>query len=165
MAFLDEFSCYGEKVVVVPQDEYGPLDLASWLPAEGSTVYCCGPEPLLEAVGRWCRNRQAGALRTERFVAERRDPVDDRSFEVSFARSGGSVTVPPGVSVLDAVRQAGIGVLSSCAQGLCGTCETAVLEGVPEHRDSILDDSERQRGDCMFVCVSRSRTRRLVLDL
>ncbi|MCP9965226.1 2Fe-2S iron-sulfur cluster-binding protein [Actinomadura madurae] len=56
-------------------------------------------------------------------------------------------------------------VLSSCRQGLCGTCETPVLEGEPDHRDSILDDGEREAGDCMFVCVSRSRSDRLVLDL
>jgi ferredoxin len=55
--------------------------------------------------------------------------------------------------------------LSSCRQGTCGTCETGVLAGEPDHRDSILDDAERAAGDCMFVCVSRARTDRLVLDL
>ena len=59
----------------------------------------------------------------------------------------------------------GVEVLSSCRQGTCGTCETTVLEGIPDHRDSILDDAERAAGDCMFICVSRAVSDRLVLDL
>jgi ferredoxin len=69
------------------------------------------------------------------------------------------------VTVLDAVRAAGAQVLSSCQQGTCGTCETDVVQGVPDHRDSILGDAERAAGDCMFICVSRSCSDRLVLDL
>jgi ferredoxin len=63
------------------------------------------------------------------------------------------------------VEEAGVGVLSSCAEGTCGTCETAVLSGVPDHRDSVLTEEERQARDCMMICVSRSCTARLVLDL
>jgi len=63
------------------------------------------------------------------------------------------------------VEEAGVGVLSSCAEGTCGTCETAVLGGVPDHRDSVLTEEERRAGDCMMICVSRSCTERLVLDL
>jgi ferredoxin len=84
---------------------------------------------------------------------------------VELARSGVSVTVPVGTSVLDAVAGAGVEVLSSCRQGTCGTCETTVLAGRPEHRDAILEDHERAAADCMFVCVSRSLSDRLVLDL
>ncbi|MEB3371688.1 PDR/VanB family oxidoreductase [Saccharopolyspora mangrovi] len=157
MAFLDELT--DRRVVVAPQDETGLLDLPD--PGADCAVYCCGPEPLLEAAER----RYGPGLRTERFAAKSAGAVDDRPFRVELARSGSSVTVGPDVSVLEAVRGAGASVLSSCTQGLCGTCETAVLAGEPEHRDSILDDSERERGDCMFPCVSRARTDRLVLDL
>jgi ferredoxin len=73
--------------------------------------------------------------------------------------------VPPGRSILDVVDAAGVGVLSSCAEGTCGTCETGVLEGVPDHRDSVLTAEERQAGDCMMICVSRSVSPQLVLDL
>ncbi|HEV2537791.1 MAG TPA: 2Fe-2S iron-sulfur cluster binding domain-containing protein, partial [Streptosporangiaceae bacterium] len=66
---------------------------------------------------------------------------------------------------LDVVEEAGVGVLSSCAEGTCGTCETGVLSGLPDHRYSVLTDDERAAGDCMMVCVSRSCTARLVLDL
>lgn len=167
MAFLDELEPYGAKVAVVPQDEQGLLDLRAWLPGEdpATKVYCCGPAPLLEAVEERCAGWRRGLLRTERFAARESGAVRDEPFELELRRTGVTVAVPPSRSVLDAAGAAGASVLSSCRQGLCGTCETAVLDGVPDHRDSILDDDEREAGDCMFVCVSRSRSERLVLDL
>jgi ferredoxin len=87
------------------------------------------------------------------------------AFDVVLAQSGRTLTVPPDRSILSVLEQAGVGVLSSCAEGTCGTCETTVLEGLPEHRDSVLDDQERERNDCMMICVSRACSDRLVLDL
>jgi ferredoxin len=84
---------------------------------------------------------------------------------VELARTGRTLHVEPGTSVLQAVGAVGVEVLSSCRQGTCGTCETTVLTGRPDHRDSILDDDERAANDCMFICVSRSLDDRLVLDL
>ncbi|CAM5236937.1 Oxidoreductase OS=Streptomyces tendae OX=1932 GN=GUR47_02240 PE=4 SV=1 [Streptomyces tendae] len=89
----------------------------------------------------------------------------EAEFEVVLARSGRTVAVPPGVSVLAAVREAGVEVLYSCAEGTCGTCETEVVEGEPDHRDSVLTEEERAAGETMLVCVSRCRGPRLVLDL
>jgi ferredoxin len=91
--------------------------------------------------------------------------VREAAFEVELARKGITVSVTKDKSVLQAVNEAGVEVLSSCRQGTCGTCETGVLSGEPDHRDSVLDDDERAVGDCMFICVSRSRGDRLVLDL
>ncbi|HWG02972.1 MAG TPA: PDR/VanB family oxidoreductase [Trebonia sp.] len=170
MAFLDELAAYGERVIVRPQDEYGLLDLASVIddcrPAN-TRLYCCGPAPLLAAAESLCAGRPPGFLRAERFVApagstgpSRREP-----FEVELARTGRVVTVDPVVSVLDALARAGAPVLSSCQQGVCGTCEVPVLSGEVDHRDSLLDDDERVAGTCMFVCVSRARGDRLVLDI
>lgn len=168
MAFQDELARYPDRVRLVPQDEEGLLDIAGFLgePRADVRVYCCGPAPLLAALAvateRWPRH----AVRTERFVAaEVAAPARDTPFEIELARTGRTVAVGPRQSVLEAVRQAGVEVLSSCRQGVCGTCETGVLAGEPDHRDSILDDDERRAGDCMFVCVSRSRGERLVLDL
>jgi ferredoxin-NADP reductase len=164
MAFTAELARYGDRVTLAPQDETGLLDLAPVLDdlAEGTLVYCCGPGPLLDAVEERC---PAAALRVERFQPKERPAGGGEEFEVSLARSGLTVTVPAGVSVLDAVRAAGVEVLYSCTEGTCGTCETDVLEGTPDHRDSVLTEEERAAGDTMMICVSRCRGARLVLDL
>lgn len=169
MAFLDELAVYGERVVVAPQDEVGLLDLSTYLGAAGhdeTKVYVCGPGPLLNAVETLCSGWPVGKLRLERFVArEQSAPVRTQPFDIELARSEVTVTVTPDSSVLDAVQRAGVTVLSSCREGTCGTCETTVLAGEPDHRDSILDDDERDNAGCMFICVSRSCSDRLVLDL
>ncbi len=162
MAFLDELEPYGERVVIWPDDERGllPLDEILGDPADGVLVYCCGPEGLLAATEqRW---------HLERFTAKPQ-PVPaaggEAAFEVVCQRSGLTVTVPPGTSIIDALDEQGVSVLSSCLEGVCGTCETAVLEGIPDHRDSLLSEDEREANEYMMVCVSRSKSGRLVLDL
>ncbi|WP_420877302.1 PDR/VanB family oxidoreductase [Streptomyces neyagawaensis] len=169
MALREELSAaHGDRVHISPQDECGLLDLASWLdtPDPDTKVYCCGPAPLLAAVEQACAAWPSYSLRTERFSAGALpEPVHQRAFEVELRRTGRTVTVMPDTSVLHAVRQVGADVLSSCEQGTCGTCLTPVLEGTPDHRDSILADHERAANDCMLPCVSRSRGDRLVLDL
>ncbi|MEV1061864.1 PDR/VanB family oxidoreductase [Streptomyces sp. NPDC050263] len=164
MAFTEELAGYGDRVTVAPQDETGLLDLGSVLGTmpEGTLVYCCGPGPLLDAVEERC---PAGALHVERFQAKEQPAGEDGEFEVELAQSGHTLTVAPGVSVLDTVRAAGVEVLYSCAEGTCGTCETDVLEGEPEHRDSVLSPEEREAGETMMICVSRCRGKKLVLDL
>jgi ferredoxin-NADP reductase len=171
MAFLDALSALGGgELRIVPQDEAGLPDLASAfaaLPA-GAAAYCCGPSAMLDAalaVGE--RTRPDIPVRLERFVAPpaSADLSADQGFEVELARSGISLIVPPGVSVLDAVRAAIPGVMSSCEQGICSACETAVLDGVPDHRDSVLTAKERAANNYMMICVSRALTPRLVLDL
>jgi ferredoxin len=169
MAFVDELQQrYGDKVTVTPQDTHGLLDLASLLgtPRAHTLVYCCGPEPLLTAVEEHCAAWPAGALHVERFTPkEFGAPALPESFEIELARSGRVLDVPPDRSVLEVVEDAGVQILSSCREGTCGTCETGVLAGMPEHRDSLLTAEERAANDTMFLCVSRSRGPRLVLDL
>ena len=168
MAFLGELARYGNRVTVAPQDETGLLDLDSLLgtPQPGTLVYCCGPEPLLAAVEQRCHAWPSRSLHVERFSARPLTaPVRAEAFEVKLAQSELTLTIPPDRSILNVVEEAGVGVLSSCAEGTCGTCETAVLSGLPDHRDSVLTEEERRAGDCMMICVSRSCTARLVLDL
>ena len=164
MAMANELSQYGERVRFVHQDEHGLLDLdraLSDLPP-GTPVYCCGPEPLLDAV----ENRVRAGLHVERFAPrEREGDLDCTAFDVELLRSGLTLTVPPHKSILDVIEAAGVPVLSSCREGTCGSCETQVAAGEPDHRDDLLDDEERKRGDVMMICVSRSRSRRLVLEL
>ena len=92
-------------------------------------------------------------------------PGDDRAFEVELAGSGRVLTVPPGRSLLEVLEDAGAAPLSSCREGTCGTCETGVLAGVVDHRDSLLTDDERAAHGTRFVCVSRSAGPRLLLEL
>jgi ferredoxin len=121
---------------------------------------------LLAAVEERCHAWPPRSLRVERFSARPLTaPVRAEAFEVELAASELTLTIPPDRSILDVVEEAGVGVLSSCAEGTCGTCETTVLGGVPDHRDSVLTQQERRTGDCMMICVSRSCTERLVLDL
>jgi ferredoxin-NADP reductase len=168
MAFTDELARYGDHVLLRPQDEHGLLDLAAYLGRvqHGALIYACGPEPMLNAVADACDHWPPTALHLERFTPiEQAEPVRAESFEVVLSRSGLTLTVDPGRSILETVEAAGVSVLSSCREGTCGTCETDVLEGEPEHRDSLLTEAERQSNETMFICVSRCLGPRLTLDL
>lgn len=169
MAFQDELERYGDRVTLWPDDERGLLPLAEILgtPQDGTLIYCCGPEGLLSAVENGSSAWPAGSLHLERFSAK---PVEEPAggpagFEVVCQRSGVTVAVPPDKSIIDALEANGISVLSSCQEGVCGTCETAVLEGLPDHRDSLLSEDERESNEYMMICVSRALSDRLVLDL
>jgi ferredoxin-NADP reductase len=159
MAFADELP--PGDVTLWPQDERGPLDLDAILAGTGpnTVVYCCGPEPLLAAV-----EARRPDVHLERFRAHA-EPAAGESFEIELASSGRVLEVPRGNTILQTLRGAGLQVLTSCEEGTCGTCETGVLDGVPDHRDTVLTSAEADAGDIMMICVSRARTPRLVLDL
>lgn len=158
---------YGERVSLRPQDEYGLLDLASLLgkPQRKTAVYSCGPEPLLAAVEAGCEKWPSGSLHLERFAPKQDLAAGPRSsFEVELAQSGRKLLVSEDMTVLEAVEAAGVPVMTSCEEGICGTCETKVLSGEIDHRDSVLTEQERAAGDTMMICVSRAKSARLVLD-
>jgi ferredoxin len=170
MAFVDELAgAHPDRVRVHAADEGARLDVTALLagPPTGTAVYVCGPTRLIDAVEGAAVGWPAGAaLHVERFEAkEFGEPVWSEPFEVELALSAETVTVEPGVSVLDAVADAGVVVLSSCRVGTCGTCETPVLEGPVEHRDSVLTPGEQADDTVMMICVSRAAGPRLVLDL
>ena len=169
MAFLGELDGHGERVRALPEDEHGLLPLAGILDTAqpDTAVYCCGPEPLLAAVERLWGERRTGTLHIERFQPRPQEPAaaPDREFEVRLATTGRSVRVGPGQSIMDALGAAGVDVPSSCREGTCASCETTVLDGEVEHRDSVLTEDERVNGSTMMLCVSRSASPRLVLDL
>lgn len=178
MAFLDRLAALDRgrgRVTVAPQDETGLLDLAAHLadPVPDTLVYCCGPAPLLDAVESQCRHWPPSTLHMERFAPKPvgpAGPVDsavatDAAFELELRRSGLTLTVPPDRSILHTVLDAGVQVLYSCAEGTCGTCETDIVEGEAEHRDSVLSAEEQEANETMMICVSRCREGRLVLDL
>lgn len=169
MAFLDELRAYGAQVTVQPEDESGMLDPAAILgrAVPSTLVYCCGPAGLIEAVESHCAAWPPGSLHVERFAAGEPSAGAgaDLPIEVECRRSGVTLRVPADLSVLKAVENAGLPVLSSCQEGICGSCETEVLEGEIDHRDSLLTPEERAANDTMMICVSRAKGGRLVLDL
>ncbi len=172
MAFAGELSqSYGDRIDLWPNDERGMFDLTTALaqPADRTLIYCCGPEPLLSAVEQNCSHWPDGSLHIERFAAKapvvEAEPKGLDQFRVVCQRSGITVDVSAGESLLEALEDADVPILSSCLQGICGTCEATVLEGTPDHQDSMLTDAERDAGNVILTCVSRSRTERLVLDL
>lgn len=145
----------------------GPPRLAELLAGHGPEThfYACGPGPMLDAFQQACDALGHLNVHLERFAAiEQPVRSEDEGFEVELRRSGKTVTVAPKVSVLDALLEAGVDLDHSCREGVCGACETKVLSGDVEHRDSILTAIERAANRSMMICVSRCRSAKLVLD-
>lgn len=168
MPFSDELREYGPRVRFHSSDADGRIPLGEHF-AEvrpGMKIYACGPQALLTALQDAVAHWPPDSLRLERFTPRPRgQSTQDRAIEVACAATGKTVNVEAGQSILAALDDAGVKVASSCRSGICGACETAVLEGVPDHRDDILSESERAANDRMFICVSRAKTPRLVLDV
>ncbi|MEU6642558.1 PDR/VanB family oxidoreductase [Saccharomonospora sp. NPDC046836] len=163
MPFLTELTALGGDVVVVARDEAKRADLAREVAARpGVLVYACGPERMLAELRELVPDEQR--LRCEYFSAPAMEYEPGGAFTVRLARTGAEFEVPPGQSVLDVMRAGGADVLTDCEEGICGSCETRVLEGDIEHRDFVLTPQERARNDCMMVCVSRAACPLLVLD-
>lgn len=169
LALLDELAGLpAEKVVLHCDDENGMIDLAGITSVLGTEdhVYACGPGPLLDALDRMAQKSGRWTFHCERFAAA---PVAqgrvDLPFEVLLSKSGTTHQIPAGVPCLKVLREAGVDVDWSCSEGVCGTCETEVLEGEPDHRDAVLTAEERAANETMMICVSRARSARIVLNL
>ena len=145
------------------------LDIPTVLerPQAGAHLYVCGPKGFMDAV--LCGARNAGwpeeRLHCEFFSAEPVTSEGDTSFEVKMASSGKVVIVAKDQTVVQALAAAGIEVQTSCEQGVCGTCVTRILQGVPDHRDMYLMPDEQAKNDQFTPCCSRSKSPMLVLDL
>lgn len=149
-------------------DHGTPPDLRAFLASrpKDAHFYCCGPTPMLNAFETICAELGLPHVHIERFAAaEHVEAVQDDAYVAELARSKKSVSVPAGKSLLDALLDAGLAIDHSCREGVCGACETKVLEGEPEHRDGVLSKSEKAANNTMMVCVSGCKGRRLVLDL
>jgi ferredoxin-NADP reductase len=169
MSFVDELvETYRDRVTVWPQDTHGLIDLKALLdtPRTDTHVYCCGPEPLLNAVEQSCAHWPSGALHIERFAPkEVGERVMAGPFEVEILSTGHVLSVTPEQTVLEVLQNDGLFVDSSCEEGTCGSCEVAVVDGAIDHRDSVLTTEERDEGKLMMVCVSRAACPRLIVDL
>lgn len=174
MAFTDELLALdGDRVQLVPQDTDGLPDLVNALAAapRGAAVYACGPEPLLAALQQAVTADFPDLhLHTERFEAHRTAPLPGPrapagEFKVELRRSGRILPVPADRSLLDVIRTAVPGAPSACEEGFCGSCELRVLNGTPDHRDTVLSGDDRDRSDVIYPCVSRARSPILTVDL
>ncbi len=171
-AFASELQALaGESSAAVSlhfDDEMGGArpDIAAMVASapKGGHLYCCGPQPMLEAFERATAALPRECVHLESFTA-REEADTSGGFTVRLARSGKLLEVAAGKSILDVLLDAGVDVQYGCMQGVCGSCETTVLQGVPDHRDSILDAGARASNRTMMVCCSGSKTPELALDL
>jgi ferredoxin-NADP reductase len=168
MAYADELTeLGGDRVLLWPQETHGLLPLHDELMSlpPGQQVYACGPEPLLTAIEELMKDR-ADCLHVERFTAPSDlDRTDDQPFAVELVQTKRRLHIAPGESILARVTDLGVFAPSSCREGTCGACETVVLDGEPDHRDSVLTAAERSTGETMMICVSRAKSSLIVLDL
>jgi vanillate O-demethylase ferredoxin subunit len=171
-AFLDELNSLRpdvhSKLHMTFDQEPGArmLDLRAIVAAArpDAHLYCCGPVPMLEAFEAAAADRPASHVHVEYFKASEK-PAIEGGFEVKLARSKQTIAVQPGQTILDALLAAGITVNYACSEGVCGTCETRVIEGVPDHRDLFLSKEEQEANKTIMVCCSGSKSSTLVLDI
>ena len=142
------------------------LDIAAVVKAAPPTAhfYCCGPLPMLEAFEQATKDLPRERVHVEYFTAKA-PPAVEGGFTVVLAKSGLTLAVAPGKTILDTLRDHGFDTPFSCTEGVCGTCETRVLEGIPDHRDLILTEAERASNKTILICCSGSKSEKLVLDL
>ena len=168
-AYRDEVAALGQARAVLHHDggdAANAFDLWPVLekPATGTHIYCCGPRPLMDAVRDMSGHWPASSVHFESFgVGDASLYEPNQAFTVVLARSGLTIPVAEGETILEALRNHGQRVQSSCEAGSCGTCRTVYTAGNVEHRDMVLMDDEK--ADQIMVCVSRARGGVLELDL
>ncbi|MEO5756408.1 MAG: PDR/VanB family oxidoreductase [Mesorhizobium sp.] len=171
MAFRDEMaaSAFADKVHFHLDD--GPaeqkLDLSALLTQRptGAHLYACGPGGFLDAVIGAAKVLWPSEAVHREYFANATQATGDRPFRVTLAGDGRSFDIAPGRSIVEVLGESGIEIQVSCEQGICGTCVTRVIAGVPDHRDLVLTDRQRAAGDCMTPCCSRALSDELVLEL
>jgi ferredoxin-NADP reductase len=165
LPFLDELAEFGDRIEVLTDDVHGIPTAADLLGdcLDGTTVYACGPAPMLTAIRARLADRDDVELHFERFAAP--PVIDGEAFDVRVASTGATVQVGAEQTLLSALQRADVWPPYSCRQGFCGTCRTRVLDGRVDHRDTLLTDPERAEG-IMLVCISRAaKGHQLTLDL
>ena len=168
LAFRSRLAELGEGVVVHVDDERGQvLDLRHTVASAGpgAAFYCCGPSGMLAAFRDATAHLPARRARVEAFTKVQALQEGAEGFEVVLSRRSMRITVGAQETILNALQRCGVYVASACQEGVCGTCETRVLEGIPRHLDQILSERERAANKSMMICCSRSLSPVLVLDV
>ncbi len=162
-----EQSRHANRVFTYIDSEGKPLDLNVLLANQpkGTHVYVCGPKPMIDAVIDTCnRNRYRDEyIHWEQFASTQ--PENGEAFTVVLAKTGQSVEVKADQTILQAIELLNIDVECLCREGVCGTCETAILQGEAEHYDQYLSDAEKAAQQSIMICVSRAKGKEIVLDL
>ncbi|KAK0350991.1 hypothetical protein LTR94_026785, partial [Friedmanniomyces endolithicus] len=142
------------------------LDLAAICAAAPADahLYCCGPGGMLDAFVATNADRPKGHAHIEYFSAET-EVATEGGYTLELAKSGKTISVDEGETMLDALLSAGVDIGFACAEGICGTCEVRVLGGVPDHRDHFLTEEDKAANTSIMVCCSGSKTATLVLDI
>ncbi len=167
-AFVKELESYPQVKLHFDQEKGGVMPIANIIAGlpKNSHMYCCGPTPMLAAfeAAAAASGFSAEQVHVEYFTPKFAAAAEG-GYTVQLERSKKELKVPEGKSILQVVREAGVDVPFSCEEGICGACETRVISGTPDHRDSILTESERKANATMMICCSGSKSPRLVLDL
>jgi vanillate O-demethylase ferredoxin subunit len=169
LAFLGEGEALcREHLTIHTDDTSGIFDVKGLMAslAADEPLYLCGPKPMIDSAIQSTKDLgwADGRLRFEIFATA--VPVaGDQSFEVVLNSSGRTFRIPPDKTILGVLIEAGEDPMHDCQRGDCGICQVGVIEGTPDHRDYILTDAEKAAGKVMQICVSRSKSPRLVLDL
>jgi tetrachlorobenzoquinone reductase len=171
-AFLDELKALRAKAdsnLHVNFDQAASarmIDLPSIVKATHSDahLYCCGPLTMLEAFEAAAADRPADHVHVEYFKPKEK-PAAEGGFEVELARSKRTIAVQAGQTILDALLEAGISANYACTEGVCGTCETRIIKGIPEHRDLFLSKEEQEANKTIMICCSGSKSPTLILDI
>lgn len=166
--FLSRLAKHGDKVRISFSRAPGGrrVDISAIVavaPADAE-LYCCGPSGMLDTFAAATSGRDPARVHVEYFSATE-PPAVEGGFRVTLARSGRTIPVPPSMTILDALIAAGLEPPCSCLEGVCGTCETRVIEGLPDHRDRVLSPQERAANKTMMLCCSGSKSELLVLDM
>lgn len=168
MPFRERLAVHGDRVSFVPSADRadGAIDSVLSSASPQGRVYTCGPERLIDEATE-CSNRLGLTHRSELFVHSGGNGLreDDQPFELVCASSGVTLEVSKAETIVMGLERSGLRVRTSCEMGVCGTCETSVVEGTPDHRDSLLSEAEREQGESMMICVGRALGERLVVDL
>ncbi|MFI5408014.1 PDR/VanB family oxidoreductase [Kaistia sp. UC242_56] len=169
-AFLDEFAKLEAvrpgRVHLHVDAEAGavmPMAALAASVAADAHLYCCGPTPMIAAFKAATTARPEDHVHVEHFAGTAEKPTGE--FRIVLSRSKREFVVPAGSTIMEVLMEAGIKVAHSCREGVCGTCETRVVEGVPDHKDNVLSARERASNKLIMICCSGAKSDRLVLDL
>jgi ferredoxin-NADP reductase len=169
MAFLESLQKLDSKFVHLHFDNEADgkvLDLAAAIAEtpEGTHLYCCGPNPMLKAFEAAAASRPHHQIHVEYFTPKA-EAATTGGFWVELARSGEEYFIPEGKKILEVLFDAGVDLDYSCELGICGACETRVISGIPDHRDSVLSEEEQASNTKVMICCAGCKTERLVLDM